>query len=193
MFVVLHVLLNSLALLNPVQSYHPCSREYTDMQPFAMHYFQGCKGSLKSVSKILGVTCPLLLHWCSQFCMWCSTAQHCWTLITSTHPHSREYTDVQPFAMHYFRGGRASLNWLCINFRGEMSTVTTLMFAVLHVLLNSFALFKPIQSIHRYAFFCNAPFSRMQSMAEKFIIHLTQFSTVSSSRVKWSIEMLNSL
>ena len=151
MFVVLHVLLNSLALLNPVQSYHPCSREYTDMQPFAMHYFQGCKGSLKSVSKIVGVTCPLLLHWCSQFCMWCSTARHCWTLITSTHPHSREYTDVQPFAMHYFRGGRASLNWLCINFRGELSTVATLMFAVLLMLLNSFALSNPIQSYHLHA------------------------------------------
>ena len=27
-----------------------------------MHYFQGCKGPLKSVSKILGVRCPSLLH-----------------------------------------------------------------------------------------------------------------------------------
>ena len=33
-----------------------------DMQPFAMHCFQGCRGSLKSVSKILGVSRPLLLH-----------------------------------------------------------------------------------------------------------------------------------
>ena len=27
-----------------------------------MHYFQGCKRSLKSVSKLLGVSCPSLLH-----------------------------------------------------------------------------------------------------------------------------------
>ena len=111
---VLHVLLNNSALLNPVQSYHPCSRECTDMKTFAMHCFQWCGGSLKSVRKILGVICPPLLHWCSQFYMWCSTAQHCWTLTTSTHPHSCEYTDVQPFAMHCFRGGRASLNWFII-------------------------------------------------------------------------------
>ena len=32
------------------------------MQHFAMHYFQGCKGPLKSVSKILGVSYPSLLH-----------------------------------------------------------------------------------------------------------------------------------
>ena len=128
-----------------------------------------------------------------QFCMWYSTSRHYWTLTTCTHPHSREYIDVQPFAMHHFRRGRAFLNWLCINFGGELSTVATLMFVVLHVLLNSFALFNPVQSIHRYAFFCNAPFSRMQSMAEKFMIHLTQLNTFSSSHVRWSIRMLNSL
>ena len=121
------------------------------MQPFAMHCFQGCRGPLKSVSKILGVSCSPLLHWCSQFCMWCSTAQHCWSLTTSTHPHSREYTDVQPFAMHRFRGGKASLNWVCINFGGELSIVATLMFAVLHVVLNNFALLNPIQSYHLHA------------------------------------------
>ena len=48
-------------------------------------------------------------------------------------------------------------------------------------------------SIHRYASFCNAPFSRMQSIPEKFMIHLTQLDIVSSSHVKWSTEMLNSL
>ena len=128
-----------------------------------------------------------------QFCMWYSTSRHYWTLTTCTHPHSREDIDVQPFAMHRFRRGRAFLNWLCINFGGELSTVATLMFVVLHVLLNSFALFNPVQSIHRYAFFCNAPFSRMQSMAEKFMIHLTQLNTFSSSHVRWSIRMLNSL
>ena len=130
---------------------------------------------------------------CSQFCMWCSTSRYCWTLTTRTHPHSREYTDVQPFAMHRFWRGRASLNWLCINFGGELSTVTTLMFIVLHVLPNSFALFNPVQSIHRYAFFCNAPFSRMQSIPGKFMIHLTQLGTVLSSHVRWSTRMLNSL
>ena len=151
MFAILHVLFNSSTLLNPVQSYHPRSHEYTDMQLFAMHCFQGCKGSLKSLSKlwgwaihncysdfrssacttqqlntvepypqvpihthvntqmcnllqgtvfnvaehpwkfyasILGVSCPPLLHWCSQCCMCCSTVSHCWTLsshITYTH------------------------------------------------------------------------------------------------------------
>lgn len=114
MFVVLHVLLNSSSLLNPVKSYHPCSRENTDMQCFAMHCSQWCRGSFKSVGKILGVSYPPLLHWCLQFCMSCSTTRYYWTLTTSTLPHSREYTDVQPFAMHRFRGGRASLNWFII-------------------------------------------------------------------------------
>ena len=54
----------------------------------------------------------------------------------STHPHSREYTDMQPFVMHHFQGCRTSLESLCINFGGELSTIATLMFAVLHVLLN---------------------------------------------------------
>ena len=88
MFVVLHVLLNNLALLNLVQSYHPCSHEYIDMQPFAMHYFQWCRGFFKSLSKILGVSCPSLLHWCSQFCMCCSTTSHYYVMsshITYTH------------------------------------------------------------------------------------------------------------
>ena len=141
------------------------------MQHFAMHYFQGCKGPLKSVSKILGVSYPSLLHLIDVVLHVIFNISALLNLTTRTHPHSREYTDVQPFVMHHFRRGRASLNWLCINFGGELSTVATLMFIVLHVLLNSFALFNPVQSIHRYAFFCNAPFSRMQSMAEKFMIH----------------------
>ena len=49
MFTVLHVLFNSLALLNPVQSYHPHSRQYINMHSFAMHYFQGCREPLKSL------------------------------------------------------------------------------------------------------------------------------------------------
>ena len=47
-------------------------------------------------------------------------------------------------------------------------------------------------SIHKYASFCNALFSRMQSIPEKFMIHLTQLGTVSSSHVRWSTGMLNS-
>ena len=47
-------------------------------------------------------------------------------------------------------------------------------------------------SIHRYASFCNALFSRIQSIPEKFMIHLTQLGTVSSSHVRWSTGMLNS-
>ena len=125
--------------------------------------------------------------------MWYSTSRNYWTLTTHTHPLSLEYTYVQPFAMHRFWRGRASLNWLCINFGCELSTIATkMLFVVLHVLLNSFALFNPVQLIHRYAFFCNAPFSRMQSMAEKFTIHWTQLSTVSSSHVRWSTGILNS-
>ena len=72
-----------------------------------------------------------------QFYMCCSTAWHCWALTRGTHPHSREYTDMQPFVMHHFQGCRASLESLCINFRGELSTIATLMFTVLHVLLNN--------------------------------------------------------
>ena len=149
------------------------------------------------------------------------------------------------------------------NFEGELSTIATLMFAVLLMMLNSSALLNPdhkypspltwihrcatlcnallsrrqsipelgmhrfwgwavhrcyadvhsaacgtqqlrtiepypvisptCTSIHRYAFFCNAPFSRMQSIPENFMIHLTQLGTVSSSHVKWSTWMLNSL
>ena len=71
-----------------------------------------------------------------QFHMCCSTAQHCWALTRSTHPHSHEYTDMQHFVMHHFQGCRASLESLCINFGGELFTIATLMFAVLHVLLN---------------------------------------------------------
>ena len=48
-------------------------------------------------------------------------------------------------------------------------------------------------SIHRYAFCCNASFSRMQCILEKFMIHLTQINTVSSSHVRRSTRMLNSL
>ena len=66
-----------------------------------------------------------------QFYICYSTARHYWALTKSTHPHSREYTDMQPFVMHYFQGCRASLESLCINFRGELSTIATLMFTML--------------------------------------------------------------
>ena len=71
-----------------------------------------------------------------QFYMCCSTARYYWALTRSTHPHSHEYTNMQPFVMHRFQGCRASLESFFINFGGELSTIATLMFAVLHVLLN---------------------------------------------------------
>ena len=71
-----------------------------------------------------------------QFYMCCLTARHSWALPRSTHPHSREYTNMQPLIMHCFQGCKASLESSCINFGGELSTIATLMFAVLHVLLN---------------------------------------------------------
>ena len=71
-----------------------------------------------------------------QFYMCCLTTRHCWALTKSTYPQSREYIDMKPFVMHYFQGCRASLESLCINFRGELSTIAILMFTVLHVLLN---------------------------------------------------------
>ena len=59
------------------------------------------------------------------------------------------------------------------NFGGELSTIATLMFAVLHVMLNSSALLNldhkypsPLTWIHRCVTFCNAPFSRRQSIPE---------------------------
>ena len=39
--------------------------------------------------------------------------------------------------MHRFQGCKASLESLCINFGGELSTIATLMFAMLYVLLNN--------------------------------------------------------
>ena len=71
-----------------------------------------------------------------QFYMCYLTTQHYWPLTRNTHPHLREYTDMEPFVMHHFQGCGASLESLCINFGGELSTIATLMFVVLHVLLN---------------------------------------------------------
>ena len=95
---------------------------------------------------------------------------------------------------------RASLQSLCITFGGELSTIATLIFAVLHVLLNGLCTVEPClvispkhTSIHRYASLYKAPFSRMQSISEKCMIHLTQLGTVSLSHVKWSTRVGNSL
>ena len=72
---------------------------------------------------------------------------------------------------------KASFQSLCINFRGELSTIATLMFAMLHVLLNSLCTVEPClvispkrMSIHRYASLCNAPFSRRASLKSVWYI-----------------------
>ena len=59
------------------------------------------------------------------------------------------------------------------NFGGDLSTIATLMFAVLHVMFNSSALLNldhkypsPLTWIHRCATLCNAPFLRRQSIPE---------------------------
>ena len=146
------------------------------MQPFAIHCFQGCRGSLKSVSKILGVSCPPLLHWCSRFCMWCSTARHYWTLTTS----------IPELVMHQFWG------WVVHRCYTDVRSVACA--AQQLRTIESCPVISPTRtSIHRYASFCNAPFSRMQSIPEKFMIHLTQLNTILSNHVRWSTRMLNSL
>ena len=59
------------------------------------------------------------------------------------------------------------------NFGGDLSTIATLMFAILHVMLNSLALLNPdhkspspLTWIHRCATLLNAPFLRRQSIPE---------------------------
>ena len=59
------------------------------------------------------------------------------------------------------------------NFGGDLSTIATLMFIVLHVMLNSSALLNPdhkspspLTWIHRCATLCNAPFLKRQSIPE---------------------------
>ena len=70
-------------------------------------------------------------------------------------------------------------------------------------MLKCFALFNPIQSYHLHArqyTFCNACLTafamhRFQgcSIPEKFLIHLSQLSNISSSHVRWSTSMLSSI
>ena len=42
--------------------------------------FNDAKHPWKVYASILGVSCPPLLHWCSQCCICCSIARHYWTL-----------------------------------------------------------------------------------------------------------------
>ena len=95
---------------------------------------------------------------------------------------------------------RPSLQSLCINFGGELSTIATLMFCSAACAAQQLRTVEPCpvispkrMSIHRYASFCNAPFSRMQSIPEKCMIHLTQLDIVSLSHVRWSTGVLSSL
>ena len=146
------MLLNSSALLNPVQSYHPCSHEYTDMQSFAMLYDsmmwripQNCKqnfgGDLSTIATLMFAVLHVLLN-----------------------NSSREYT--------------ASLKNLCINFGSELSTIARLMFTVLqsyHLHAHQYTICIILQ--------CTA-FKDAEHIFTKCMIHLTQLGTVSSSHVK---------
>ena len=78
--------------------------------------------------------------------------------------------------MHHFQGCRASLKSLCLNFGGELSTIATLMFVMLHMLFKSSALLSLDQKypstltwIYKYPTLCNALFSRMKSILVKFM------------------------
>ena len=141
MFVVLHVLLNSSALLNLVQSYHLCSREYTDMQPFAMHYFQNCKqnfgGKLSTIATLMFVVLHVMLN---------NSA-----LLNPDHKYPSPLTWIHRCATlcnAQFSRRQSILELIHYNFGGELSTIATLMFAMLYVLLNSFTLLNPIQSYY---------------------------------------------
>ena len=93
---------------------------------------------------------------------------------------------------------RASLQSLCINLAVHHFYLYTLQCymccsTVRHTVEPCPVISPTCTCAHRYASFCNALFSRMQSIPEKFMIHLTQLGTVSSSHVRWSTGMLNSL
>ena len=118
---------------------------------------------------------------------WINTQpQHCWTLTTSTHPHSREYTE-HPWEVYASVLGVSCpslLHWCsqCCMCCSTASHCWTLSSHITYMHINT-----------QYALFCNTPLSRMQSIPEKFMIHLTELGTVSSSHVRWSIRMLNSV
>ena len=84
---------------------------------------------------------------CSQFCLCCSTTLHCFTLsshIINTHVNIR----ICYLLQCTFLKDAKVLEKIMKFFWDELSIVATLMFAVLHVLLNSLALFHPVQSYH---------------------------------------------
>ena len=127
---------------------------------------------------------------CSQFCMCCSTARHCWTLFSHI-IHARMNTQICNLVQ-------------CIVFNDvEDPTIATLMFIVLHVLLNSSSreytehpwkvyasilgvscppllgwcsqCYSHITYTHintQYASFCNAPLSRMQSTSLRSVWYI---------------------
>ena len=110
-------------------------------------------------------------HWsaksCSQFYMCCSTDQHCWTLFShSIHVHVNTQICNALFSRMQRTPQKCKQN-----FGGEFSTIAILMFAVLHVMLNSSALLipdhkypSPLTWIHRCVTLCNAQFLRRQSI-----------------------------
>ena len=115
-----------------------CNALFSRMQRISQKCKQNFRGELSTIATLMFAVLNMMLNSSALIYM-----------TTSTHP--CEYIDVQPFALHHFRGGRASLNWLCINFGGELSTIATLMFIVLHVLLNSFTLLNLVQLYHLHA------------------------------------------
>ena len=165
-----------------------------------MHYFQGCRGSLNSVSKILGVSCPPLLHLIDavlhvmlnsstllnpdhKYPFPLTWIHRCATLCNA--PFSRRQS-IPELVMHQFWGW--AVHRCYTDVRSAACGAQQLR------IVEPCPVISPTHTpMHRYSFFCNAPFSRMQSMAEKFMIHLTQLSTISSSHVRWHTGMLNSL
>ena len=129
-----------------------------------------------------------------KFYMCYSTARHCWALTRSTNPHSREYTDMQPFEMHRFQGCKASLESLCINFGGELSTITTLMFVVLHVLLNDLVrslIFHWVYTIFFIQQFWNLNQIRMIStLVHSFKLNFHNFVHLTTSNLETNLDDL---
>ena len=79
--------------------------------------------------------------------------------------------------MHRFQGCKASLKSLCINFGGELSTIATLMFAVLHVLLNDLVrslIFHWVYKILCYSTFYK--FELFEAFTIRWFIRIIHFS-----------------
>ena len=139
-------------------------------------------------------------HWsaksCSQFYMCCSTNQHCWTLFShSIHAHVNTQICNALFSRMQRTPQKCKQN-----FGSELSTIAILMFAVLHVMLNSSALLipdhkypSPLTWIHRCTTLCNAPFSRRQSIPK--LVHYNfggKLSTVATLMFVMLHMLLNS-